>query len=440
MTPLTDARSAAAFTFAEQMDDDGMLRPAKPMSPLADERESRLAQAIHRLAIQRWMTLEYLLDQRLKQPCAQLEPRMRAVLVTASAQLLFMDRVPPHAVVNESVALARSWIRPGAAGLVNAVLRRVAQMPLRREPETRWEPARDALPLEAGRIVLAEPLLPPLNQTIAHLSAATSHAPELISAWLSHESPERVHDRLQLSLRTPPVIVRLSKAGHLPNDPRLSEHDEPGYACWSGPYGGLRALLQEQPDQWVQDPTSAQAVNATRGLRVNKILDLCAGLGTKTRQLRAVFPEAKILASDTNLGRLCELKEVFAGDADVRVMEAKAARAIGPVADLIVLDVPCSNTGVLARRPEARYRFDRPSLQELVNKQRMIVREAAGLRHPKGHVLYSTCSLEPEENEQAAEFVAKTMGLRVIDQKKTEPSGEGSAYHDGGFYALCGPA
>jgi len=113
---------------------------------------------------------------------------------------------------------------------------------------------------------------------------------------------------------------------------------------------------------------------------------------------------------------------------------AALAEAAGR-ADLLILDVPCSNTGVLARRPEARYRYGRKSLKSLIGLQRRIGREAMPLLRPGGYLIYTTCSLDPEENATQAKWLSETLGLRLVSEKTTLPGGCGPSYHDGGYHA-----
>ena len=125
---IQTARGIAADALAHAAADFPDLAPAALDTARLDGRDAALALAIHRTALQRWMTIEHLLDRFTKQPCRSLEPGLRGVLLSAGAQLLFMDRLPTHAVVDESVSLARAMVREGAPPLVNAVLRRLASL------------------------------------------------------------------------------------------------------------------------------------------------------------------------------------------------------------------------------------------------------------------------------------------------------------------------
>ena len=142
---------------------------------------------------------------------------------------------------------------------------------------------------------------------------------------------------------------------------------------------------------------------------------------------------AAITATDTHAGRREALRTATAGLANVTVVEPDE---VGKQKyDLILLDVPCSNTGVLARRPEARYRYSQQSLGELVKLQREIIEQARAWLAPDGLLLYSTCSIEPPEcQKQVKKLVRQGAGLLAEHQQL--PQGFGDTYTDGSYHAL----
>lgn len=382
-------------------------------------RDAALAMAIHRTVMQRWITLTYLLDGCLTQKSAQLEPRLRAVLLAGAAQVMFLDRLPDHAVVDESVSLARRLVRPGAAGLVNAVLRKLIT---RRGvgDDQPWRPDVQRLPLGAGGLALREVALPPVEAVAHHLSVATSHPRRLVQRWIDVYGEAATAELCLHNVMEPPTVVHEARS-HRPWD---QGHDE------------LRAWLAAGPDRWVQDAASSRPVEATAGLAVAQALDYCAGRGTKSRQLAYQHPQARILATDVDEHRFASLREMAAAHERIdAVTPAEALARVGEC-DLVVLDVPCSNTGVLARRPEARYRFDQSSLDKLINLQRQIVGEVLPHIRPGCHVLYATCSLEREENQRQVSWITAHHPVDVVRDGMLMPSARGEVYHDGSFHAL----
>lgn len=413
------------------------IRAAPETAALAPA-EAALAVAIHRTVLQRWLTLEHALNRFLRQPFDRLEPAMRAVLLAGAAQLLFMQRLPAYAVVDETVAMSRRLVRPKAGAMVNAVLRRIADAIEAANPDEPWRPAADVLPLDDGVVHLREPWLPePSDDLAVHLALSTSHPRWLVRRWFEAFAVEQVQAICHHGVRIAPTIVAV-EAGF--DTGAASEHwqahETPGFIVWQGDHEALRRFLAEHPHRRVQDPAAHQAVAATRELSARSVLDFCAGRGTKTIQLAATHPEARILAADPDPQRAADLKTVGERFENVRVVspvEALAARV-----DLLVLDVPCSNTGVLARRPAARYRLGERRLEQLVALQQKIFDQALPTVAPGGWVLYTTCSIEPEENDRQTRWLEERTGGELLRERLTLPGGRGRTHHDGSYHALVG--
>lgn len=176
-----------------------------------------------------------------------------------------------------------------------------------------------------------------------------------------------------------------------------------------------------------------QAVESTREFKPNLILDYCAGQGTKTRQLALMHPNATIIATDTHTGRRTALRTATTGMPNVRVVEPQQAGE--QTYDLILLDVPCSNTGVLARRPEARYRYTQQSVGDLVQLQRQIIQQVLPWLGDAGLLLYSTCSIEPSENHNQIKRLVK-QGAVCLHEHQHWPQGSADTYTDASYHAL----
>ena len=405
--------------------------------------DAALAVAIHRTTLQRWLTLEHLLDPLMSKPCHRLEPAMRAVLLAGAAQLLFMQRLPAYAVVDEAVVLARRLVRPGAAGLANAVLRRFSRLVGAHDPLTAWQPGEDRLPLDGGGVMLREGLLPSVADREAYLAVATSHPLQLVKRWVEQFGLELTQRLCVHSTLAPPTIVAVEQgfdasAGEGSDEAgeRLWQaHERPGFVVWRGSRERLVAFLAGHAHRRVQDPTSARAVASCRSLEPRTVLDYCAGRGTKTVQLAAQFPGARVLGCDPHAQRLASLGEAAGRHENVQVLSVEAARQ--QRVDLLVLDVPCSNTGVLARRPEARYRLSRRAgIDQVVGLVRQIMDAALPTLEAGGHLLFSTCSIEPAENENQVRRLIKRQGMQLVDEARHLPGGGDATYHDGGYHAL----
>jgi 16S rRNA (cytosine967-C5)-methyltransferase len=403
-----------------------------------DPRDAALAQAIDHAVARRWLTLVAVIESRLDRPWDQLEPAVRALLLAGAAQLLFFERLPDHAVINEMVETTKRT-RPRARGLVNAILRRIAD--LRREIVDEHDPQRrDEIALEDGRawrlqerVLDADPL--------GRLAQQTSHAQELVARWFDLFGERGAIELAYHDLVHAPIIV--AGAANAANE--LQPHTIPGFHVFTGARDELEAVLARHPGARVQDPASAAAVDATAGLEPRLIVDACAGKGTKTRQLAARHPSAQIIATDVDRSRLDVLRRTFAGDDRVRVVEPDGLLDAHGRVDLLVLDVPCSNTGVLARRVEAKYRYGPQWLGKLVQLQRQIIADHVALLDPeRGRLLYVTCSIEPDENGRQVEWIAHWHRMTVVSAEPRLPRGapgeEPASYQDGGYHALLDPA
>lgn len=397
--------------------------------------DAALALAIYRTTVQRWFTLQHLLELYLSKQVRRLEPAMQAVLMSGAAQLVFFDRLPAYAVVDESVRLAHQLVRPNARNMVNAVLRQMDRMLCKARRVSDWQPDAQLIPLPGGgAIQLPEAVLPPATPLDKHLVVATSMPLRLVREWVQRWGDEQVIGLCLQTIQNPPTTV----AVEAPFQPgafksQCTPRAEDGFVTWAGQAQALSAFLALHPERRVQDVASTLAVKATCELQPKTILDYCAGQGTKTRQLALAHPNAKIIATDTHPGRREALRSATAGLANVTVVDP--VRAGAEPFDLILLDVPCSNTGVLARRPEARYRYSQQSLGELVKLQREIVELAKGWLAPNAVMLYSTCSIEPPECQKQAKRLVR-QGGQLIREHQQLPQGAGDTYTDGSYHAL----
>jgi len=181
-------------------------------------------------------------------------------------------------------------------------------------------------------------------------------------------------------------------------------------------------------------------VQATSQLQPTCIIDVCAGKGTKTKQSAHLHPQARVITSDIDRTRFAALQLACATLEQITVIEFDQLPTFAGRADLLILDVPCSNTGVLARRPEAKYRFNPASLTDLVHLQQQIITSALPLLAERGCILYSTCSIEPAENEQQSHWISEQFGFHLLNDALTLPTGQpgdsATHYRDGGYYAL----
>jgi len=242
----------------------------------------------------------------------------------------------------------------------------------------------------------------------------------------------------------PPTILCGLPSSVVTEHENLEPHEETGFAVWNGGRDGLAELLEQHSEAWVQDVASNDPVSGTRHLNLSGkvIVDYCAGSGTKTQQLALMHPKAQIVATDVDARRFILLGQRFQDSERVKVVKWDQISEYLGKTSLLLLDVPCSNSAVLARRVEARYRLDEKHLDDLVRVQRRIIKDSMALLTSGGSVLYSTCSLEGEENEAQARWLSKRYRIKIRSERSRwpmgVPGGRSTRYSDGGFFALLG--
>ena len=441
---MNPGRIAAFDRLADHAEAWPRLDPPRDELPELDPRDAALARMIERQAVRRWLTLKTLLERQLTRPWAKVEFSLQAALLGGAAQLFLMDRIPEHAAVDETVEWAKRRLRPGAGGMVNAVLRGLSSMREERlTPEAYAACDKEScnlLPLEdGGAWRLRMPVFsasPP--ERLAQRTGLPMH---LLLRWINRFGMAEAHALALHTLVQPPIFVHGLPAGTAGAETVAGER-----AClWTGDHASMVDLFSAHPLARVQDISSAMAVQRTAHLKPALIVDACAGRGTKSLQLAQLHPTAEVVASEPDAPRRESLRETAdrarrGGVGRVRVAEGNDLRDMLGKADLLVLDVPCSNTGVLPRRAEAAHRLSPMSLQSLVSLQRQIVEEHLPLLKPGGALLYATCSLETEENERQIEWLTARMGKVTPSIERRMPAGlpgePAATYRDGSFAAL----
>jgi 16S rRNA (cytosine967-C5)-methyltransferase len=339
----------------------------------------------------RWRRhLDWRLTPHLNRPLAKLDPWVRALLRLTAYQLIFLDRVPRWAAVDEAVSVARLKSRvPGPAEFVNAVLRSFTRAP--------GPPRLPAHPVEAAGVRWS--------------------FPDWIAArWIARYGMEEA-ERLMAALdERPPVTIRANTlrisredlAARL-RDEELAETDPTplapeGLTVRRGAVGRWAAFAAG----WcaIQDEASMLIARLLDPSPGELIADTCAAPGTKATHLAQLMGNrGRIVAMDPNAARLRLLTQA-AARLGVDIIEAHAG-GVAAVAgrwkgrcDRVLVDAPCSNLGVLRRNPDVKWNRDESDLGRLAEKQRGILAAAAALARPGGRLVYATCSLEPEENDQ----------------------------------------
>lgn len=343
------------------------------------------------LGVLRWqLLLDAHIRPLLRHPSAKVDDEVLIALRLGAFQLLFLDRIPAHAAIDESVELTRQAGQRYASGMVNAVLRKLAGM---RTTETREH------------------------------DAASSYPAWMVERWTHQFGADAVcvicaHGQAQprLSLRIPNpridthVEAELAEAGTVLAPGELLSAARTvvsGDVTATAAFREGRVRIQDEGSQLIGEIAASCATTLDQDQK--NILDACAAPGGKTLILAERLPAARIVACEASAQRLAQLANrltAYTGRVECRLADAAALKE-DAVFDLALVDVPCSGTGTLGRNPEIRHRLQVDDLPRQAERQRAILRAALRAVKPGGRVVYSTCSLEPEENEQVIAAVLR---------------------------------
>jgi len=392
------------------------------------------------LGVLRWQRLlDFLLDRQLKKPVARLDLPVAIALRMGLYQLRFLERVPARAAVHESVELVKQARKASAGTLVNAVLRRLQQ----------------------DSKASAEVFLPPGISAAEGQGILHSHPTWMVERWLARLGEIRTVALLEANNRAPRQTAAfhfaggddLGRADTVRTLEAAGMHLEPGRLLKSAftASGGSPSRTDAFRKGWIsiQDEAS-QAVPLLLDVHAgDRVLDLCAAPGGKTPPLvRAAGSEGTVIAADHHAHRLRAMRAQFERLALERVhlVELDAAKPLpfGGEFQRILVDAPCSGTGTLARHPEIRWRLRPQQLAELHKLQVEILSQALSKLSPGGRLVYSTCSLEPEENEEVVaeallaapgiQRASRDAGATALAGRLVEEIPAASVFDDSGYF------
>ena len=371
----------------------------------------------------RWQgALDWLIVR--KAPGRTQKPLLQVVLRLGLYQMFWLGRIPDHAAVHESVETAKRLGCGPQAGFLNAVLRGYAR-------------ERDATIALLAELKLKEPAL------------GWSHPQWLWERWEKHCGTEPATRLLEWNNSPPPTYARVNTLRTTAAALAESCRDEgvtftPCAWDWTG--DDLVFRLDSHPSLadlpsfraggfYVQDPSTLLAVQMLEPRAGEEILDLCAAPGGKTTFIaQRMENQGAVVATDAHADRLALIEQ------NCRRLGVTCARTLlaGELPathtfDRILLDAPCSNTGVLRRRVELRWRLQPAEITRLAAAQSRLLDQAAARLKPGGTLVYSTCSLEPEENHAVVEqFLAAHSGFRLDAERQLTPFADGV---DGAYVA-----
>jgi 16S rRNA (cytosine967-C5)-methyltransferase len=386
---------------------------ARARARLADERDRALAGEIATGTLRWQAAFDHVIATFARRKPAALDAEVRDILRLSAFQLLHLHRIPASAAVNDAVDLTRKAGKSSAAGLVNAVLRRIsrerAKLPL---------PSR---PADADR-----------GSALAYLSITLSHPEWLVRRWLDRHGFDAA-ERWTLFDNSPAPLTLRANALRISRDDlasRLSEEGIETEPTRFAPDGlvvvdgnPLLTPLASEGVFLVQDEASQLVANLTGASARETVLDACASPGGKTIAMAsAMGGSGRIVATDLRGRRVGLLARTIAqaGAKSVSVVRADVTAEL-PFAtafDCALLDAPCSGLGTLRRDPDIRWRRSEADLPRLSSTQTLMLRRVAHVVRPGGRLVYSTCSSEPEENEDVVEdfLAAEPSFVRAPDR------------------------
>ena len=382
----------------------------------------------------------------------RLPAKILNIIRIGAYELIYCPLTADYAIVNEAVEDAGAVVGKKPTGFVNAVLRQIQrniknrQSPITEDNMQRMLPQSEAFGCEFNVEILPDPQ----TNSCEYLSEAFSLPKWLTVGWVEQFGFEQARQVCLASNRRPSIYLRvntlkttiqqlielLSRSGvdaQIADDAMVAIKGPAAVTELPGFADGLFS---------VQDLTAYGVVKTLQPRPGWTILEPCAAPGGKTTQLaERTLDSANIIATDINKKRLQKLTE------NIQRLDLKSITVIdyenlevviverGPF-DCVLLDVPCSNTGVFAKRPEARFRIKPKMVKELTKIQTSLLHTAAKMTKPDGKICYSTCSIEKCENSEVVkEFLKKYTDFKLESEQLTLPS-PAKPDHDGGYTAI----
>jgi 16S rRNA (cytosine967-C5)-methyltransferase len=378
--PVSPARRAA-FAILLRVERDGAyssdLLHATPLMRDLGSRDHGLASEIA-LGCLRWQgALDAAIAAYSRRGIEKLDSEVRAALRMGCYQLQYLDRVPAHAAISESVDLVKQARKASAGPFVNAVLRKLAQVP---RNEQAFEQA---------------------------------HPAWLVERWKRFYGEETTAAILKANLSAPTTYLRLNAA--YPASETLAQLAREDIETEPTGLAGCVSVLRGRPDTTdsyragrirIQDIGSQMVVPLLQLETAHRFLDLCAAPGNKTCQaLEGRGTSRHAVAADRHAHRLSLMRQLATMPVDMVMLDGERLLPFREQFDRILVDAPCSGTGTLAHNPEIKWRLRPQDIADLAQKQIRLLTQALDVLAPGGMLVYSTCSIEPEENQQVIDAV-----------------------------------
>ena len=398
-------------------------------------------------------TIDMVIAKLADCPTERIPAKLLNIIRIGVYELIYSPQTADYSIVNEAVGNAEAIMGKKQTAFVNAVLRQITrhiqnrQIPLSEANTQRTLPQGPSTGCEFDADILPNPKDSPVD----FLSAAFSLPKWLISNWLENSAAESTQQVCFASNRKPSIYIRpntlkttaqkLAEKLHIASIEVEVVPDLEMIKIRS-PKAVTELPGFDEGEFTVQDISAARPLRLLQPQPQWTILDLCAAPGTKTTQLAELTADkAKIIATDIDGERLKKVKEnaTRLGIKSIKIAPyenlEKTAAQIGPF-DCVLLDVPCSNTGVLAKRPEVRLRIRPETIAKLTKIQGQLLKSAASMIKPKGKICYSTCSIQRCENSGVINTFIRQRSEFMFEQEKLFLPSIGTYDCDGGYAAI----
>ena len=411
-----------------------VLRHALLQEKDAEKRERAFVTRLVEGTLERLITLDYILNQVSKTPVKKMKPVIRTVLRMSVYQMLFMDSVPDSAVCNEAVKLVKAKGLQGLSGFANGVLRNIARS------KDKW---------------LSEDNLPDKRKDGAKYLSIRYSLPEWLCAYFVKEyGMEKAEKIAEGSLRNPKTTIRCNKS-KIEKEELANRLIVQGFTVEQGIYAkdalylsGYDALekIQEFQDGLfqIQDESSMLVAELAGLKKDDTVVDVCSAPGGKAihaANLLAVLGGGKVIARDLTEKKTALIKEnkerLHVDNLVIQVADATVPdESMIEKADVVIADLPCSGIGIMAKKPEIRYRMTADNQKELVKLQKEMLETVHRYVKPGGILMYSTCTINKEENEEQAREICKKYGFVPALNEAEVPGALKEDVQEGGWLQL----
>ncbi len=380
-------------------------------------REKAFIKRVSEGTLERRIQIDYVLNQYSTVPVAKMKPLIRELLRMSVYQILFMEHVPDGAACNEAVKLAKKRRFGSLQGYVNGVLRSVARTKAQIQYPDRRSARRE------------------------YLSVYYSMPVWLVDHYTAAYGEEACEKILQAYLQRQPVSIRLDERMSCQEQEELlalwkqkgvetARHSYLSYAVTVQKTDGIRSLDGYGTGKFTVQDVSSMLVVEAAGIRPgDTVIDVCAAPGGKAlhaaEKLRGT---GQVIACDVTEYKTARIEEnrerLGVANLSVRIQDARVPdETLMGKADVLIADVPCSGLGVIGRKQDIKYRVTEDSLREILELQRSIIRNVVSYVKPGGVMMYSTCTMNPAENEEMADWICREFGWEMESMAGSMPDG-----------------